>query len=101
MGVGVVESIPARREEDLRKRLDRSVGRALIDKEYAYRLLLDPTIALEDRGCSPQHYVQLRSIRATTVRDFAAQVQVLFWTVEPPFSPRTQEDQRSLAGAVR
>jgi hypothetical protein len=84
-------------EKDLRRQIDRSVSRALIDGEYARLLLTDPTVALEDHGCAPQHYRSLRSIRATDLVDFARQAQALFW-IEP--NSMTQEDQLPLAAAA-
>ncbi len=83
-------------EKDLRRQIDRSVSRALVDGEYARLLLTDPTVALEDHGCAPQQYRSLRSIRATDLVDFARQAQALFWIVE--LQPTTnQEDQLPLA----
>jgi len=49
-------------------------------------LLTDPTVAVEDRGCPPQQYKTLRSIRATDLLDFARQAQALFWIVQPSTS---------------
>jgi hypothetical protein len=85
-------------ERDLRRQIDRSVSRALVDDEFARLLLTDPTVALEDRGCAPQQYRSLRSIRATNLVDFARQAQALFWMVES--HPSTQEDQLQLAAAA-
>jgi hypothetical protein len=85
-------------EKDLRRQIDRSVSRALVDNEYARLLLTDPTVALEDRGCAPQQYRSLRSIRATDLVDFARQAQALFWIVEPQQS--SPEDQLQLAAAA-
>ena len=70
-------------ESDLRRQIDRSVSRALVDTEYARLLLSDPTVVLEDRGCPPQQYLSLRSIEANSLLDFARQAQALFWAVEP------------------
>lgn len=66
-------------EHVLRRQIDRSVSRALIDESYARQLLADPTLLLEDTGCSPQQYLNLRSIRADSLMDFARQAQTLFW----------------------
>jgi hypothetical protein len=85
-------------EKDLRRQIDRSVSRALVDDEFARLLLTDPTVALEDHGCAPQQYRSLRSIRATDLVDFARQAQALFWIVEPQSS--TQDDQLQLAAAA-
>src|ERR687884_2076509 len=85
-------------EKDLRRQIDRSVSRALVDEDYARLLLNDPTVALEDRGCAPQQYRSLRSIQATDLVDFARQARALFWIVEP--HPSTQEAQLQLAAAA-
>jgi hypothetical protein len=66
-------------EHDLRRRLDRAIGRAIIDPPYAASLLANPTLALDGGGCSPQQHLQLRQISASTIRDFARQAAMLFW----------------------
>src|ERR687885_620672 len=86
-------------EKDLRRQIDRSVSRALVDDEYARLLLTDPTVALEDHGCAPQQYRSLRSIQATNLVDFARQARALFWIVEP-HHPTTQEAPLQLAAAA-
>jgi len=86
-------------ERNLRRQIDRSVSRALVDGEYARLLLTDPTVALEDHGCAPQQYRSLRSIRATDLVDFARQAQALFWIVESQTTTH-QEDQLPLAVAA-
>jgi hypothetical protein len=85
-------------ERDLRRQIDRSVSRALVDGDYARLLLTDPSVALEDHGCAPQQYRSLRSIRANDLVDFARQVQALFWIVEP--KPAYSEAQLPLAAAA-
>ena len=85
-------------EKDLRRQIDRSVSRALVDDEFARLLLTDPTVALEDRGCAPHQYRSLRSIRATDLVDFARQAQALFWMVDS--RPSAEEDQLQLAAAA-
>ena len=85
-------------EKELRRQIDRSVSRALVDDDYARLLLSDPTVVLEDRGCPPQQYKSLRTIRASTLLDFARQAQCLFWSVDA--GPVAQEDQRQLAAAA-
>src|SRR5437763_16992970 len=85
-------------EKDLRHQIDRSVSRALVDGDYAHLLLMDPTVALEERGCSPQQFKSLRSIRANDLLDFARQAQSLFWIVEP--DPLCMEAQFPLAAAA-
>jgi hypothetical protein len=77
-------------DRDLRRQIDRCVSRALVDSEYARRLLADPTIAVERSGCSPQQFKSLRSIHAVDVVDFSRQAQAMFWRVEPT-SPYLEE----------
>ncbi len=84
-------------EHELRRQIDRSVSRALVDHAYARDLLADPTVVLKDRGCTPQQYLELRSIKAKSVSDFAAQAMALFWA--QPYSSR-RADQRGLAAAA-
>lgn len=84
-------------ERELRRQIDRSVSRALVDHDYADHLLADPTVLLEDRGCPPQQYLHLRSIRAESLTDFARQAEALFWLDR---QPRFAEDQRSFAAAA-
>ena len=84
-------------ERELRRQIDRSVSRALVDPDYARDLLADPTLLLEDRGCPPQHFLHLRSIRAASLTDFARQAEALFWLGR---QPRFDEDQQSAITAV-
>jgi hypothetical protein len=85
-------------ENDLRRQIDRSVSRALVDDDYARLLLTDPTVVLEDRGAPPQQYKSLRSIHANSLLDFARQAQSLFWAIER--QPLVQEDRRPLAAVA-
>jgi hypothetical protein len=94
-------TISAIGEKDLRHQIDRSVSRALFDGEYARLLLSDPTVVLEDRGCTPQQLKSLRSISASNVFDFAQQAQDLFWAVERTYQTDEQEDALPLAAAAR
>jgi hypothetical protein len=85
-------------ERELRRQIDRSVSRALVDQEFAKHLLADPTVALGDRGCTPQQYIELRSIQAGNVTDFARQAVNLFWEER---YPRFHEEQvQQLAAAA-
>jgi hypothetical protein len=85
-------------EKELRRQIDRSVSRALVDRDYAQLLLTDPTMALEDHGCPPQQFKSLRSIRATDLIDFARQAQAMFWIVQPTASP--EDGRLPLAAAA-
>jgi hypothetical protein len=93
-------TVPAFSEKDLRRHIDLSVSRALVDGDYARRLLTDPTVAVEDCGCPPQQFKTLRSIRATDLVDFAQQAQALFWRLEP-LSPYLEEQLPLAAAAAR
>lgn len=88
-------SLSAIGERALRRQIDVSIGRALVDGTYASLLLKDPTMVLEDRGCAPQQYRSLRSIHATNVFDFAQQARALFWLDESIGS--SLNDRRVLA----
>jgi hypothetical protein len=85
-------------EEDLRRQIDRFISRALVDDDLARLLLDDPTVVLEDRGCPPQQYRSLRTIKATNLLDFARQAELLFWSVDPVSD--AEEDQPQLAAAA-
>src|SRR5579862_5752468 len=85
-------------ENDLRRQIDRSVSRALVDRDFERLLLTDPTVVLEDHGCPPQQYRSLRSIRATDLSDFARQAQQLFWIVDA--KPARTEDHLRFAAAA-
>jgi hypothetical protein len=87
-------------ERDLRKQIDLSVSRALVDGVFAQRLLTDPTMAIEDFGCPPQQFKSLRSIHAIDLVDFARQAQALFWRLEPK-SPYLEEQLPLAAAAAR
>jgi hypothetical protein len=87
-------------EKDLRRQIDRSVSRALVDGDYARLLLSNPTVVLEDRGCPPQQYRWLSSIDASSLHDFARQAQKLFWAVEPARTALPQEDRVPMAAAA-
>ncbi|MBV9169535.1 MAG: hypothetical protein JOZ81_05565 [Chloroflexi bacterium] len=83
---------------DLRRQIDRSVSRALVDRDYQQRLLADPTVLLEGRGCPPQHFLHLRGIRAESLTDFARQAEALFWLDRRPHLQ--EEEQRPAAAAI-
>jgi hypothetical protein len=91
-------SLPSFTEKDLRRQIDRSVSRALVDREFAQLLLNDPAVVLEDHGCPPQQYRSLRGICATDLVDFARQAQQLFWIADPTF-PTVPQEELPLAAA--
>jgi hypothetical protein len=84
-------------ERELRCQIDRCVSRALVDREFAQLLLADPTLALGGRGCTPQQYLELRSITAETITDFARQAVRLFWQNGDPRPHEEQGQHRSAA----
>ena len=84
-------------ERELRRQIDRSVSRALVDHDYARHLLADPTVLLEERGCPPQQFLNLRSICADSLAEFARQAEALFWLDR---QPAFQTDQLPLAAAA-
>jgi hypothetical protein len=84
-------------EYELRKQIDRSLSRALFDNEFASSLLADPTVVLDDQGCTPQQRRDLRTIRATSVLEFAQQARVLFW---PSPDERYTHEEVALAAAA-
>jgi hypothetical protein len=88
-------------ERDLRRQIDRSISRALVDGEYARRLLDDPTVVLDERDCRPQLYLSLLSIQAGTVIDFARQAQALFWAFNRHDDELVEQETLPLAAAAR
>lgn len=92
-------TVSALSEKDLQRQINLSVSRALVDRDYAAMLLADPTRVLEDRGCAPQHYKELRGIRAADISDFCQQALGVFWPTSPLAHAR--EDQLSFAVAAR
>lgn len=92
-------NVTALSEKDLRHQIDRWITRALVDSQSAALLLADPTTVLEDRGCAPQHYKDLRGIHASDVPDFARQAYDIFWTSVG--TSHATEEQRPLAAAAR
>src|SRR3979411_10431 len=83
-------------EKGLRRQIDRAVSRALVDADYARLLLSDPTVVLEDRGCPPQQYLSLRSIEASSLRDFACQARAPFLAVAPSSQELLDEEEAPL-----
>ena len=90
-------SFAANTEKELRRQIDRSVSRALVDGDFAQSLLSNPAVAVEERGCTPQQYKQLLQIHASSLSDFAHQAQSLFWSIEP--ASRSIDNRRLLATA--
>src|SRR5918912_1543506 len=87
-------------EHVIRRQIDRSVSRALVDEDYARQLLADPTVLLEDTGCSPQQYLNLRSIRAESLVDFARQAEALFWLDGSHLPDRDEPEHYELPAAA-
>ena len=83
-------------ERGLRRQINRGLARALVEREYARSLFADPTLLLEDHGCTPQQFLQLRSIRAENLVDFARQTESLFWIDHSDAQP----DPRRVLAAI-
>jgi hypothetical protein len=64
-------------EKELRDQIQRAVGRALVDREFAAAVLSDPTLMLGTRSCPDGQYYLLRDIHATDLMDFIGQVHTL------------------------
>ena len=71
-------------EAEVRRRIDRAIARAIVDREFAEQLLADPTLALDGAGCTPQQRLELRGISAGSIREFAAQAETRFWPSRLP-----------------
>jgi hypothetical protein len=63
---------------ELRRQINRCVSRALVDREYARHLLINPALALEGRASSDEQLRCLLSIHASDLTDFARQAQAVF-----------------------
>jgi hypothetical protein len=79
-------------ERELRRHIDRAVGRALVDRDYAVALLADPTLALKSAACPLGDNADLQKIHASCVADFACQALEVF------FHPTLQSTRTSMAG---
>jgi hypothetical protein len=88
--------LSATAERELRQQIDRSVSRALFDKDFERRLLADPSVALGEEGCTPQQRRDLRNIRASDLLEFARQAQALFW----PYAGQQYHEEVPLAAAA-
>lgn len=87
-------------EAEVRRQLDLAIGRAMVDADFAAELLAEPTIGLGDAPCSAEQRQQLRRVRAETLREFAAQVEALFWpSAGPARRPRGEAERLALVDA--
>jgi hypothetical protein len=71
-------------EAELRREISIAVWRALADPRFARDLLANPEAALGDVHCTPHQRWLLQAVQAPTVRDLAAQLEVLFWEAHYP-----------------
>jgi hypothetical protein len=71
-------------ERPVRQRIDRAVGRALVDQSFAAQLLAHPALALEAEVCGRAQYVAVDQIRAHELDDFARQIFEQFWGPAEP-----------------
>jgi hypothetical protein len=76
-------------ERQVRHQIDRAVGRALVDRAFAARLLANPTLAVGTRGCDPTQYQAVKEIRARHVDEFARQIFDQFWSTSRVSTRRT------------
>ena len=74
-------------QAELRRQISLAVWRALADPTFAQVLLANPAVALSAAHCTPYQRWQLQTIRAPTIRDFAAQSEALFWDDRSPIRP--------------
>ena len=84
-------------EWEIRRRIDRAIGRALVDARFATQLLADPTLALGGAGCTPQQWLDLRAIHATSLKDLAHQAEARFWPTRWPAPAESGEQTIALA----
>jgi len=80
--VDVAQQLSA--EAELRREVSAAVWRALADPRFARALLANPETALGDVHCTPHQRWLLQTIQAPTVRDLAAELEVLFWEAHYP-----------------
>ena len=66
-------------ERQIRRQIDRVIGRALVDHCFAARLLCEPVLALAADTCEHAQYQSVRQIRAQDLDDFANQIFAQFW----------------------
>jgi hypothetical protein len=71
-------------EADLRREISAAVWRALADPRYASALLANPEAALGHVHCTPHQRWLLQSLQAGSVRDLAAELELLFWETHYP-----------------
>src|SRR5712692_3376502 len=78
-------------EPELRRLLDRAIGRALTDAEYAAVLIARPTEALRIQEYPARQCVELEGIRASSLHDFARQAREVFWPSKSAGKLRRQD----------
>lgn len=66
-------------EHQIRRQIDRVIGRALVDHSFASRLLLEPVLALEADRREQEQFTAIRHIRAKDLGDLAHQFFDQFW----------------------
>jgi hypothetical protein len=83
-------SMTPEHERELRQQLDRAIGRALVDNEYAAALLANPVRSVDAE--------ELNAIHASSLHDLACQAMDLFWLVSS--SGRVVADRQALGEPV-
>jgi hypothetical protein len=71
-------------EAELRREISIAIWRALADPRFARVLLANPETALGDVRCTPDQRWLLQTIQAPTVRELAAELELLFWEAHYP-----------------
>ena len=61
--------------------LNRLIGTAVVDREFQRQLLRDPVIATAQFELSPEEFLAVTSVRATTLPEFAQKLETI-WTME-------------------
>ena len=83
-------------ERRIRREIDRAVGRALVDRSFAARLLAAPVLAVQDEVCGPAQYPAVCALSAEDLADFARQMLEQFWGPAQGAGPAPQPSNGSL-----
>lgn len=89
--------VVARGEAEIRRRLHSAVGQALVDPAFAAWLMAEPDAALGRPGLPPRQQLALQRVRASSLPDFARQVEQIFWPSR--LAPSFEQEQMPRAVA--
>lgn len=84
-------------EAEIRRRLHSAVGQALVDPAFAAWLMAEPDAALGRPGLPPRQQLALQRVRASSLPDFARQVEQIFWPSR--LAPSFEQEQMPRAVA--